>query len=295
MKKTIFKGAGVAIVTPFNQDGTVNFEKIDELIEMQIDGGTDAIIVCGTTGESSTLDHAEHCAVIKKVVDKVAKRIPVIAGTGSNDTAFAIALSKEAEEIGVDALLVVAPYYNKTSQTGIVNHFNAIANSVNIPVIVYDVPSRTGCKIEIDTFKKLAEHENIVAVKAASGDISQIASISASCGDKLDIYSGNDDQIVPVLSVGGIGVISVSSNVVPKQTHDICELYLEGKEKEATKLQLELLDLCHKLFIDVNPMPVKEALNLMGIDVGSCRMPLCDLDAPKKEALKDCLESYKLI
>lgn len=295
MKKELFRGAGVAIVTPFKEDNSVNYEKLDELVEYQIQNQTDAIIVCGTTGESPTLSHDEHCEVIKRVIYKTNKRVPVIAGTGSNDTNYAIFLSKEAENMGADGVLVVTPYYNKASQLGLLAHYTKIADSINIPLIIYDIPSRTGCKISIDTFYKLSKHENIVGVKCASGDISQVIEIKEKCKDNFHLYSGNDDQIVPLLSVGGIGVISVLSNILPKQTHDICDLYLNGDVSRSRDLQLEYLDLIHKLFIDVNPIPIKEAMNFMGMEVGECRMPLCGLDKDKRETLKETLKKYKLI
>lgn len=295
MKKRIFTGAGVAIVTPMNKDGGVNYDKLKELIEEQIAEKTDAIIICGTTGESPTLSNDEHIKTIECAVKTANSRIPVVAGAGSNDTAYAVSLSKEAEHLGVDGLLIVTPYYNKASQIGLVRHYNKIADSVSIPVIVYDVPSRTGVHIAPETFFELSKHENIVAVKAASGDISQVASIRALCGDDLDVYSGNDDQITPILSLGGIGVISVLSNVVPKLTHDICQYYFDGKVKESAALQLKLLDLVQALFIDVNPVPVKEAMNMMGKDVGECRLPLGELTHQKREILKNVLIKHQLI
>lgn len=295
MKNSIFKGAGVALITPMNDDYSVNYKKLRELVNWQIENKTDAIIACGTTGESATLDENEHNEVIKQVVEEAKGRIPVIAGTGSNNTKHAIKLSKEAENLKADGVLVVSPYYNKSSQEGLVKHYTAIADSVNIPVIIYDVPSRTGCRIEIETFKKLSEHKNIVAVKAACGNISNIAKIAASCKENLAIFSGNDDQITPIMSIGGIGVISVLSNILPKETHEICSLFLEGETKKSAKLQLELLDLINALFIDVNPIPIKEAMNLMGFSVGNCRLPLCNLDKNKLEILKQILEKHNLI
>lgn len=295
MNNCLFEGAGVALITPMNEDGSVNYEKLRELVNWQIENKTDAIIACGTTGESSTLDDKEHRKVIEEVVKETNGRIPVIAGTGSNNTQYAIELSKEAEKLGANGVLVVSPYYNKSSQSGLVKHYSTIADSINIPLIIYDIPSRTGCKISIDTFKTLAHHNNIVGVKAASGVISDIATLAAECGDKLDIYSGNDDQIVPIMSLGGKGVISVISNVIPKETHDICRLYLDGKCHESTKMQLDFIDLVHALFIDVNPIPVKDAMNMMGMEVGLCRLPLCSLDKSKMDILKTCLKKYKLI
>ena len=295
MKKRIFTGAGVAIITTMHQDGTVNYEKLAWLIEKQISEKTDAILICGTTGESPTLSDKEHVKAIECAVQTANGRVPVIAGAGSNNTARAVELSMEAQQLGADGLLVVTPYYNKASQMGLVRHYTKIADSVSIPVIVYDVPSRTGVQIQPETFLELSKHENIVAVKAASGDISQIASIRALCGDQLDVYSGNDDQILPVLSLGGIGVLSVLSNILPRQTHDICQYYFDGKIKESTALQLELLDLIHALFIDVNPIAVKEAMNFMGLEVGNCRLPLCELTDQKREVLKQVLKKHKLI
>lgn len=295
MKNTIFTGAGVAIVTPMNADGSVNYAALGELIEMQIAGGTDAIIICGTTGESSTLTDEEHRECIRYTIEKVNKRVPVIAGTGSNDTAYAIELSKDAEEMGADALLVVTPYYNKTSQRGLVAHYTAIADAVNIPIILYNVPSRTGVNISLDTYKILAEHKNIAAAKEASGNISAIAKLIAECGDKLDVYSGNDDQIVPIMALGGKGVISVLSNVAPKQTHEIAQLCLENNCAEAAKMAAKYLHLANSLFIDVNPIPVKEALNMMGIAAGPCRLPLYEMEDAKKEALASALREAGLI
>ena len=292
-KSTIFRGAGVAIVTPMNADGSVNFEKYRELIDWQIDNGTDAIITCGTTGESSTLTTEEHVEVIKAAVEQTAGRVPVIAGTGSNDTAFGIELSVEARELGCDGLLLVTPYYNKASQRGLIAHFNRIINAAKLPSILYNVPSRTGVNIQPATVATLYENPYVCAVKEASGDISQVAKIAAMCD--IDIYSGNDDQIVPILSLGGKGVISVLSNVMPRETHDICAKWFEGDVKSSSDLQLKLLDLCNNLFIDVNPIPVKEALNMMGWDVGECRLPLCSMDDASKEKLFATMKKHGLI
>ena len=294
MENKLFKGAGVALITPMNEDKSVNYNKLKELVNWQIENKTDAIIACGTTGESSTLTDEEKLKVIEEVVKETKKRIPVIAGTGSNNTMHAVELSKKAEKLNVDGLLVVTPYYNKTSQEGLVKHYETIASSVNIPVIVYDVPSRTGCKIEPKTFEMLEKIKNIEAVKAASGSISDVTTISANCKN-LKIYSGNDDQITSMMAIGGIGVISVLSNIMPKQTHEICEFFLEGKVKESKELQLKLLDLIHAIFIDVNPIPVKEAMNLMGLNVGPCRLPLYKLNEKKLEILKSCLKKHNLI
>ena len=297
MKNTIFTGAGVAIVTPMNADGSINFDKLGELIDFQIDNGTDAIIICGTTGESSTMGDDEHVEAIKYAIDKVNHRIPVIAGTGSNHTEYAVGLSKKAEELGADAVLLVTPYYNKTSQKGLIVHYTTIANAINIPIILYNVPSRTGVNITPETLKELSKVKNIVAVKEASGNISQIARVAALCGDELDIYSGNDDQIVPIMALGGKGVISVLSNVMPKETHEITQLCLENKYPEANAKMNKLLDFANSngLFCDVNPIPVKEALNLMGWDVGECRLPLVKMEEAKIEKLRAKMAELGLV
>ena len=289
MKQPVFTGAAVAIITPMHADGTVNFEELGRIIDDQIAHGTDAIVICGTTGESAALSHEEHVECIRFAVKHTAKRVPVIAGTGSNDTAFAIEISKEAEEAGADALLLVTPYYNKTSQAGLVRHFNAVADAVGLPMILYNVPSRTGMNIQPETYAELAKHPLIVATKEASGNVSAIAKTAALCGDELAIYSGNDDQILPLLALGGIGVISVLANVAPRETHDICRLYFEGKHAESLALQLRLLELIEALFCDVNPIPVKEAMNLLGHDAGQCRMPLAPLNAANRERLRTAL------
>lgn len=294
MKQTVFTGAAVAIVTPFNESG-VDFVKFGELIDYQIENGTDAIVVCGTTGESATMPDEEHISVIKYCVQRVAGRVPVIAGAGTNDTPHCIRLSRAAEECGADALLLVTPYYNKTTQKGLVKHFTMVANSVNLPIILYSVPSRTGVNIAPQTVKKLSEVENIVGIKEASGNISQVAKIAELCGDDFTIYSGNDDQIVPIMSLGGKGVISVLSNVVPAQTHDIAAKYLAGDTRGALSLQLEYLELIDALFCEVNPIPVKTALNMMGQNVGSLRMPLCEMTEENEEKLRNVLKKYKLI
>lgn len=290
---TIFTGAAVAIVTPMHSDGSVNYDKLGEVIEAQISGGTDAIVICGTTGESATLSGEEHMDCIKYAINKVNKRVPVIAGTGSNDTAYAVEMSIDAEKAGADALLLVTPYYNKTSQRGLIAHFNAIADAVNIPIILYNVPSRTGCKIEISTYKELAKHKNIVAAKEACGDISFIAELAAETD--LDIYSGNDDQTVPIMALGGKGIISVASNIIPKEMHDMAEYALKGDFKTAAEMQLKYLSLLKALFCDVNPIPVKEAMNLMGMEVGECRLPLFKPEDSKIELLKSELKKFGLI
>ena len=293
---SIFTGAGVAIVTPMNADGSVNYESFRKLIEFQIENGTDAIIVCGTTGEASTLTHEEHLDVIKYCVDVVNKRIPVVAGTGSNCTETAIYLSTEAEKMGVDGLLVVSPYYNKATQNGLYAHFKAIADAVKVPVILYNIQGRTGVNIAPATIVRLGNDcENIVAVKEASGNISQVAKIAALSKGTIDIYSGNDDQIVPIMSLGGKGVISVLSNVAPKQTHDICAKYLAGDVAEATKMQLEAIDLIDALFCEVNPIPVKAGLNLMGMEAGTLRLPLTDMEEANVAKLKAAMEAYGIL
>ncbi len=293
MKNTIFTGAGVAIVTPF-ANGTINYEKLAELIEFQIANKTDAIIICGTTGETSTLTDAEHKEAIRWTVQQVNKRVPVIAGTGSNHTEYSLELSKFAKDVGADALLLVTPYYNKTSQTGLIKHFTYIADKVDLPIILYNVPSRTGMTIKPNTYLELSKHKNIVAAKEASGDISAIIETVALCRDNLDIYSGNDDQIVPMLSLGGKGVISVLSNILPLKTHNICSLFFEGKIKESLDLQLKLLEFTNTLFIEVNPIPVKTALNLLGYDVGELRMPLCEMSSNNLEILKTSMKKIGL-
>ncbi len=295
MSKPIFTGAGVAIITPFHEDGSVNYECLAKILEDQIANSTDAIVICGTTGESATLSPKEHLDVIKYTVDVVNHRIPVIAGTGSNETAYAVELSNDAEKAGADGLLIVTPYYNKASQRGLAKHYQFIADRVSTPIIIYNVPSRTGCNVLPETYAELAEHKNIVAAKEATGDLSQIAKTIALCGDKLDIYSGNDDQIVPIMSLGGKGVISVLSNICPKVAHDIPTLYLEGKCKESAELQLKYLELCNSMFMDVNPIPVKVAMNMMGMEVGPLRLPLCEMDDAKTEKLRTVLKKYNLI
>lgn len=288
-KKVLFTGSAVAIVTPFDGFKT-DLEKLGELIEMHIAKKTDAIVICGTTGEASTMPDEEHLAAIKYTCDRVAGRVPVIAGTGSNDTEHAIRLSKAAEEFGADGILTVTPYYNKTTQKGLYEHFKAIAESITIPVVLYNVPSRTGMSIGIETLKKLAEIDNIVAIKEASGDISLTVKIAAEIPD-LAIYSGNDDMIVPMMSMGALGVISVLANVEPEKTHDMCEYCLNGDYKSAAKLQTELLELVNALFIEVNPIPVKTALNLMGWNVGNLRAPLTEMEPENLSKLKSALIS----
>lgn len=295
MKKTIFTGAGVAIVTPMNPDLSINWELLGTLIDDQIAHGTDAIVIAGTTGEASTMTDEEHVQSIRFAVERTAGRVPVVAGAGSNHTDYALWLSREAKQAGADALLHVTPYYNKTSQAGIVRHFTTLADATDLPVILYNVPSRTGVNIQPKTYQELCKHPNITATKEASGNLSQIAMIRSLCGDELDIYSGNDDQIVPILSLGGKGVISVLSNVAPRQTHDICQLYFDGKVRESADLQIKLLPLINALFCDVNPIPVKEAVCMMGWDAGMCRLPLVELDPEHKELLSREMRAAGLI
>ncbi len=292
----IFKGAGVAIVTPMNADESVNYEKLKELLDEQIENGTDAIIICGTTGESACLTVEEHLDVIKACIDHVNHRVPVIAGTGSNCTKDAILMSKEAEEYGADALLCVTPYYNKATQKGLIEHYTAISEAVHIPIIAYNVPSRTGCNLLPETIAYLAKNtENIRGIKEASGNISQVAKVKALAGDSIDLYSGNDDQIVPLLALGGVGVISVLSNVAPRQTHDICQAWFDGDIEKSTRLQLEALELIDALFCDVNPIPVKTAVNLMGKEVGPLRAPMCEMDPKNVEKLKQAMKNYRIL
>lgn len=295
MKKRIFTGSGVAIVTPMHADGSINYEELGRIIDFQIENHTDAIITCGTTGEAATMTTEEHCEVIRYTMKKVAGRVPVIAGTGSNDTAFGIELSKEAEAMGVDGLLLVTPYYNKTSQKGLVEHFTAIANAVKIPCIVYNVPSRTGCNILPATYAKLAKVENIVAVKEANGNIAAIAQTIALCGDELDVYSGEDSQTLPIMALGGIGVISVFANALPRQMHDLTAAMLAGDLVTARKIQNQYVDLMEGFFIDVNPIPIKTTMNKIGFNCGPCRLPLTTMTEESEAALDTLLHKHGLI
>ena len=292
----IFTGAGVAIVTPFHADGSVNYDKLEELIDFQCNNGTDSIIICGTTGESATLTEAEHTEVIQKAVEFTRGRIPVIAGTGSNNTMTAIELSKEAEAVGADGLLMVTPYYNKATQQGLIQHYTTVAKEVILPIILYSVASRTGCNIEPATVAALYQNvENIVGIKEASGNISQIAKIMNLTDGKIDLYSGNDDQIVPIMSLGGLGVISVLSNVAPQETHEICAKFLDGDIKGSLELQLKALPLVDALFSEVNPIPVKKALNLMGYEVGGLRLPLTELTEANTEKLAKAMREFGIL
>ena len=292
---SIFTGAGVALVTPMNADGSVNFEKMKELIEFQIANDTDALIICGTTGEATTISDEDQIECVRFAKEVAAGRVPVIAGAGSNDTAHCIELAVACEKAGADAVLLVTPYYNKATQKGLILHYTAIANAINIPIILYNVPGRTGCNLAPKTVAELAKVPNIVAVKEASGNLSQVAEIAALVGPDFDIYSGNDDQILPVLSLGGAGVISVLSNVAPKQTHDMVEKFFEGDIKGSIKLQLDAIELISALFCEVNPIPVKTALNLMGYEVGACKLPLCEMEPKNLETLKTAMKNYGLI
>ncbi|MBC8596683.1 4-hydroxy-tetrahydrodipicolinate synthase [Qingrenia yutianensis] len=291
MKKPIFTGSGVAIITPFAKDGSIDFEELGKILEFQIENETDAIIICGTTGESAAMPDSEHLSVIDYTVKKVNGRIPVIAGTGSNDTAHGINLCKAAEKLGVDGLLTVTPYYNKTTQRGLVKHFTALANSVKIPLILYNVPSRTGLNIKPDTLLELSKVENIIGIKEASGNITQVAHMAAKCPDMV-IYSGNDDQIIPIMSVGGLGVISVLANIEPKKTHDMCQKFLDKDTEGAMKLQLEAMEVIDALFCEVNPIPVKKAMSLMGYNTDTLRLPLCEISPENEKYLRRALVNY---
>lgn len=294
MKKPIFRGAGVAIITPFTDTG-INYPELGRIIEDQIAGGTDAIVIAGTSGESATMTVDEHKEVIQFAVKQVKGRIPVVAGTGSNETRTAIELSQYAEKAGADAVLVVTPYYNKCTQKGLIQHYTAIADAIHIPIILYDVPSRTGVGIKTETYVALSKHPNIAAVKEANGDLSAILRLRAAVGDDLVVYSGNDDQIVPILSLGGQGVISVLSNVAPKVAHDICQLYFDGKVKDSADLQIAYADLIDALFCEVNPIPVKVAMRKLGYAAGPLRMPLCEMEPAHEQQLEAALRNHGLL
>lgn len=293
--KPIFTGAAVAIVTPMDEYGNINYDKLGELIDRQIENNTDAIVICGTTGESAALDIVEHIQAVKFCVEHVNKRVPVIAGTGSNDTAFGVRISNEAEKVGADALLMVTPYYNKTSQAGLIRHYKYIADRVSAPIILYNVPSRTGVDIKPETYAELCQHERIVATKEANGNIAALAKTIRLCGDKLDIYSGNDDQVTAFMALGAKGVVSVLSNICPNEAHEIAARALRGDFKGSAELQMKYLDLINKLFMDVNPIPVKEAMNIMGFECGECRMPLAPLSPADHEKMVETLKAYGLI
>ena len=293
-KKTIFTGAATAIITPF-KNGKIDYVSFKKIIEDQIAGGVDGIVVAGTTGEAATLTHEEHCECIDFVVKEVDGRVPVIAGTGSNDTAYGIELSQYACKAGADALLLVTPYYNKATPKGLIKNFLETAEKTDKPIILYNVPSRTGCNISLPVYKELAKHERIVAVKEASGNISAIAELIAECGDYFDIYSGNDDQIVPIMSLGGKGVISVLSNILPRETHELCNLCLNGNYKDAAEMQLKYLKLINTLFCEVNPVPIKTAMAALNYCTEEMRLPLCEMDDANKEKLLAIMKAHSLI
>lgn len=295
MKKLVFTGSAVALVTPMEQDGSVNYEALNRLVDFHLESGSDAIVVCATTGESPVLDHEEHCRIVDTVVRRVKKRIPVIASSGSNDTRYAVELSRSLQGLGADALLLITPYYNKTSQAGFVKHFHYIADRINLPLILYNIPSRTGCNIKPETYVELAKHPNIVATKEANGDLAACAKTIALCGDELTVYSGEDNQTLPILSLGGKGVISVFANVLPKVMKQICVDYLEGRTEASRRTFLEYLELMDALFWDVNPIPVKFTMNQMGMDCGECRLPLTAMDGATAEKLCGVLRKYQLI
>ena len=295
MKKRIFTGAATALITPMKADGSVNFERLETLVDEQVKGGIDALVICGTTGEKSTLNYDEHVKVIETAARVNAGRVPIIAGTGSNDTVYSVGLCEDAEKAGADAFLMVTPYYNKTSQRGLVAHYNYIADRVNKPIILYNVPSRTGVAIKPETYKELSKHPNIVATKEANGDLSSVAKTRYLCGDDLEIYSGNDDQVVPMMSLGGIGVISVLSHLKPRLVHDMCTACLNGDFSSAAEMQLEHIGLINALFSDVNPVPIKEAMNILGLEAGPCRLPLYPMSDSARENLKAKLSECGLI
>ncbi|MFR8975570.1 MAG: 4-hydroxy-tetrahydrodipicolinate synthase [Eubacteriales bacterium] len=292
-KKTLFTGAGTALITPFTENG-VNFDALGNIIEFQIENSVDALIICGTTGEAATMPDKEHLSVIEFAVKKTAGRIPIIAGTGSNDTAHCVELSQEAQNLGADGLLIVTPYYNKCTQKGLMMHFDKVLEKVNLPIILYNIPGRTGMQFKLDTLKELAKDERIVGVKEASGSIEYLTDLVHTCPE-LDVYSGNDDMVVPLLSLGGKGVISVLSNIAPKETHDLCQKFFDGDMKGSLALQMEYLDLIHALFCEVNPIPVKTAMNLMGFNAGPLRLPLCEMDDANLAKLKSAMADRGLI
>ncbi|MCQ2450485.1 MAG: 4-hydroxy-tetrahydrodipicolinate synthase [Clostridia bacterium] len=294
MKNKIFEGVATALVTPMNDDTTVNYDRLKSLVNEQIEGGVDALVICGTTGEKATLRYDEHVKVIEVAVAAANKRVPIIAGTGSNDTVYSVELCEDAEKAGADAFLMTTPYYNKTSQNGLIAHYNYIADRVNKPIILYNVPSRTGMTIKPETYKELSKHQNIVAVKEANGDLSSVAETKYLCGDDLDIYSGNDDQTVPIMSVGGIGVISVLSNIMPTYMHELCYNYLHGDKQKATEMQVKAIGIMNAMFCDVNPIPVKEAMNILGLNVGPLRLPLYPTSDKNIELIKSKLKEMGL-
>ena len=292
---SIFTGSCVALVTPFNDDGSINFDKFIELLDYHLEHKTDAVLICGTTGEASTIDDKDQIECVRLAAKHINKRMPVIAGAGSKDTAHAVSLAKESEKAGADGLLIVTPYYNKTSQKGLIAHYTAIAEAVNIPIILYNVPGRTGMKIAPETCAELSKIPNIVAVKDATGDISSVAKTAALCGSSFDIYSGNDDQTLPILSLGGKGVISVTANIIPDEMHDICEAYFNGNHDKARQIQLDILGIFDAMFCDVNPMPVKEAMNILGYGVGPCKLPLVGISEEHIGYVKSELKKFGLL
>lgn len=295
MKKELFTGSAVALVTPMHADGSINYDTLGKLVDYHLQNGTDAIVACATTGESPVLSHEEHCKVVEFIVKRVAKKIPVIASSGSNNTAYALELSKDLQSVGADGLLMITPYYNKTSQVGFVKHFTYIADHVDLPIILYNIPSRTGCNIMPETYFELSKHPNIVGTKEANGDLAAAAKTAALCGENLAIYSGEDNLTLPILSIGGKGVISTSANIIPKVMSDICHLYFQGNEKESRQLFLKYLDVMNTLFIDVNPMPVKAAMNMVGWDCGKCRLPLTEISKENEAKLRQTLQKYGLL
>jgi 4-hydroxy-tetrahydrodipicolinate synthase len=295
MKKELFTGSAVALVTPMHADGSINYDTLGKLVDYHLQNGTDAIVACATTGESPVLSHEEHCKVVEFIVKRVAKKIPVIASSGSNNTAYALELSKDLQSVGADGLLMITPYYNKTSQVGFVKHFTYIADRVDLPIILYNIPSRTGCNIMPETYFELSKHPNIVGTKEANGDLAAAAKTAALCGENLAIYSGEDNLTLPILSIGGKGVISTSANIIPKVMSDICHLYFQGNEKESRQLFLKYLDVMNTLFIDVNPMPVKAAMNMVGWDCGKCRLPLTEISKENEAKLRQTLQKYGLL
>lgn len=295
MKKELFTGSAVALVTPMHADGSINYDTLGKLVDYHLQNGTDAIVACATTGESPVLSHEEHCKVVEFIVKRVAKKIPVIASSGSNNTAYALELSKDLQSVGADGLLMITPYYNKTSQVGFVKHFTYIADHVDLPIILYNIPSRTGCNIMPETYFELSKHPNIVGTKEANGDLAAAAKTAALCGENLAIYSGEDNLTLPILSIGGKGVISTSANIIPKVMSDICHLYFQGNEKESRQLFLKYLDVMNTLFIDVNPMPVKAAMNMAGWDCGKCRLPLTEISKENEAKLRQTLQKYGLL
>lgn len=294
MKKTVFTGSAVALITPMNKDGSVNYEELGKLVDFHLQNGTAGIVACATTGESPVLSHDEHCRIVEYIVKKVGKKIPVIASSGSNDTKYAVELSQALQCVGADALLMITPYYNKTSQAGFVKHFTYVADRVDLPIILYNIPSRTGCNIKPETYLELSKHPNIVGTKEANGDLAAAARTLKLCGDDLAVYSGEDNLTLPILSIGGKGVISTSANLIPKPMSDLCKQYFQGNIEASRKEFLNYLELMDALFIDVNPMPVKAALNMAGWDCGECRLPLTALSATNAEFLRRVLKKYGL-